>query len=406
MVVVQVHLWAGPEESKNEIPASAPAMVKDLLAVSGGVAGEGATGSMSSSFEDAIVAIKTARQLHRLIRGYCSALSVGSLGAVITLSSRSEPPVQIDGLLFQKQMPGAPGQVLIVGAVCESIGVIPGLQLQSVSERKVSLDSRGHAQEVLHLLPPAGPGEMIYEPIAREPIALGSAKGAEFMEAMDSGPAILDSGLATLPSTPSTDPGELTNGGGRSPDPPVERRFPIIWVAVGSVAAIAIVAAVFFLRPVSKTSTPLQGPTSADRTDVPTGPTPGSGPVDLPGGVHIDPPEPPERAPMSAQPSDKLARTAAKIAKDTKNTDVIRLKTTPAADEEVDEPKKEGPTKGVVLGLNQDEIRRTIEMADRDSGNGKYADAIRKYNYVLKSDPGNAAARAGLKRAIQNQDIR
>ena len=402
MVALQVHLWTRQDGAKSEIPASALAMVTDLLAVSGGVTEEGPTGaagSLAASFHDAVLAIKTARQLHRLIRGYCSALPAGSMGAVITLSSNAEPPVQIDvPLLLQTQALGAPGQVLVAGALSESVRAIPGLQFQPLSGGMVSLDGRGSPREVLHLLPPVDLGEMLYEPIATGPVRVEAPADGALVEAMDSASMVADTGVDAAPSGPSTGAGELVGIRGRSVDAPVERRFPMMWVVTGCVAVIVIVAVGFFLsRGPKRTITvdPPAIPTATNEKVAPGGSTSGSKPGS---GVVVDPSPPPEKPPVTAATTPVNPKTKVKP-----GTGKKVAETNPG--DEADEAKKEpsGKTAGLFTAAD---INGLIAKGDRDSGNGNYDRAILEYETALKYDPNNTAARAGKLKAIHNRDSR
>jgi hypothetical protein len=55
------------------------------------------------------------------------------------------------------------------------------------------------------------------------------------------------------------------------------------------------------------------------------------------------------------------------------------------------------------ISFSQEDITRSLAIAEKETGDGKYKEAIRDYTTILKHDPGNVRAKEGLERAIRNK---
>jgi hypothetical protein len=70
-------------------------------------------------------------------------------------------------------------------------------------------------------------------------------------------------------------------------------------------------------------------------------------------------------------------------------------------DTEAEATKKDGGDRPSI-SFSPDEINQLLAWADKASGDGKFDDAISKYRTILRRDPSNVRAKAGLARAIAN----
>lgn len=412
MVALEVHLWLPGGGAELEIPPSAIAMVTDFLSVRNGIPRGGASESLSAFFPDAVLAVKTARQLERLLRGYCSALPPGCVGAVIALMAQAELPVQIDlPLLSQMQAleVGSPVRVLLVGSLCESMRGIPGLQFRPMSGGMVSLDDQGLAREVMLLQPPSDLGEMKYEPIVPAPKKTLDSLDTEVAGGQSPVSTLGNSNIDAPRSTTSTHNAALVNSRARSTDATVERKSSMQRVVLGCVAAIVIVAVGLSLA--LRQPSPPQGevhtaPPAPKQSAQPADSTAVISPVSRAGKVTVLPPTPPEKVPVSVAKSVTPQKSTGKNAAENKVSEAshARQPKVDEADDSDDSPKKTA-TKTVGLFSHAD-ILELIAKAERDSGNGNYDAAISTFQTALKYEPGNVAAKAGLDKAKRNRDSR
>ena len=353
-VLLQVRLWSGAER-QAEPPDAAIAMIDDLLAVSLCVARPGRVGAPEAEFADAALAIRAARQLQRLIRGFAEASPMYFLGGCVTLSRVDEEVPAIDiALLTQTGMltPTKPGQIFLLGKICETARSIPGLQFQALSEGPVDPDEQGSSREALHLLAAAGVDDRPIE------FAPELAKPEPAVNSLESEiPAFIpeDSNFARSQSV-------------------IERISPLrrLFVGVGLAALGVILFSVFNHKSSPPPSPPSVRPTEANAPDMITTPAP------------LPPLFPAEVIPEGRR-KEKV------IAKKTPRSEVSAIET-----------EKEKPNTGA-LGFTPAEISSLIAKADQDADDGKYDRAIFEYRTVLKSEPGNGQAKEGLARAIRNK---
>ena len=131
---LQVRLWAGDGGSDAEVPAGALAMVQDFLGVSPCEPVEVGKSAASGVFSDVVQAVNAGRRLQRLVQGYNQAAH-GGLGAGLLLTSGDEAVSDEEMYeLRQKQAlsRAQPGQMFVIGALCDKVRSIPGLKFKEI----------------------------------------------------------------------------------------------------------------------------------------------------------------------------------------------------------------------------------------------------------------------------------
>jgi hypothetical protein len=416
-VQLYVRLWSGDGSEDPKVPAPARDMIADLLSISGCVMREEGPGLYSANFQDAVQAVRAARHLQRMIRGFCSGTEPGCVNGCVALANAEEPEPTLDlSLLHQTQVlqPAQPGQILLVGALCESARLIPGLQFHPLSGGVVAPDRSRRPRQVLHLLPPAsgqasGP-DAADQPIQYRITATGSRKRVTTAEIVAQSAARTPTAEAPLIAHRKGD-AAVSTGYGRDEEGARKKKVQTLWIAAGGVAAAAIVAGVVFLGSSHKAAapaaaTPVAGPKVVEAPAAATPPAvqpPATVPAVPP--TRVDPPPPPHVAPpvapaaASADGTDVPKPLTAKQKREQERAEA-REKKKAAAEEADGDPK---PPSGASL-ISPAEIPSLLASAEKDAGDGNYARAILKYKSILKSQPSNAAAKEGLRRAMSNRD--
>ena len=155
---------------------------------------------------------------------------------------------------------------------------------------------------------------------------------------------------------------------------------------LGGVAAVVVVGALLVLKPW-----------------VSHAPPPAARPVEAPASVATPPAASP--AAESATPAPAKPAAAEKVREAAAKSAAPAATAKPAAKPPALEAQHEQPTHGGG-GYTAEQLQAILDKADALSANGKYDDAIRNYNVVLASDPGNARARAGKERALSNKSLK
>ena len=392
-VLLQVTLWSPIDNAGMQVLPSALAMAGDLLAVSSCEIDVSSAASITATFPDVLQAIKAARHLDSLLFGfYCDAQSE-PINGCIALSKTDEPSpsVNID-LLRHAHSQTQPGDVIVIGKLCETARLVPGLQFQALSGGVVTPDNRGHPRTVLQLLPPPG-RYTIPEKRIEPPPAVAIDRTAVFVQVAETPTlAMKPMDLDSVGTTPVSRPASGTIPASapqiaafpRTDDVP-HRSVPVIgWVA--GVAAVVAVAAGILVRVSHKPQNP-QAPTAS------TGVSVGNLATTTPP-ISPDLPAPP------VEPRTGTANPAPIPPAKGKLPNPGRGRTPPDTD-----PKPQASVKSGGVKFFPTDIPYLMGKAERDSGDGRFTDAIREYRIVLELDPANAAANAGLARAIRNEAI-
>jgi hypothetical protein len=384
-VLLNVYLW---DAEGNDIPPLAVAMVGDLLASSPCELHGPSTSSVAASFPDAAQAVAAARRLGRLCRGFSRNVQSGQLEGCFFLCNLAEDQPGFESQWVERLPLMARqnnGQILLLGDLCQSAGSIPGLQFEAVFGLWVPPGA--DRRSLLKLMPPTQMEGYVDEPIE---VRTPSVKAATGPASTQASPPILPvaqvpvsvpvSGVA--PSLQADHP--QTTGAEMAGFSPVEsapkRQFPTRWVAMGGAAAMAVAAAAVLLQHPGRPGTPQQLVVPA------ASPTPAT--------VN---PAPPSTAPV-LQPAS--AGTGKKKPADTGH-DQPGDQTVAAP-----VPTKKEAGEGTNLPFLSEEISRSLAIAEKEVGDGKYDEAISTYNIILRKDPGNAQAISGRNKAIRNKGHR
>jgi hypothetical protein len=155
-------------------------------------------------------------------------------------------------------------------------------------------------------------------------------------------------------------------------------------IAAGTGVAILAGILLFFFTPIFRRMPPQ-----------PPAPSP-SGPVTTP----VAPTEPTDH-PVVTPPPVVVQKHTGETAHDKPPTGPVK-QSAPA--QTADAPPAENPDCNLAVTFTPAELSQLLVHAERDSGNGDFEAAIKKYQTVLCRQPNNEAAKQGLKKAIYNRD--
>ena len=393
--LLHVDLWsdtpsydrASARSGEINVLPSAIAMVGDLIAAVGGEFRESSTTSISASFPETIQAVNAARRLQRLVTGFSRASGERPLYACFTITNlkdaeaESDPdPTLLSCIDTVKQAQS--GEVLFIGGICETAKSIPGLQFKTPAGAPLSRKP-DQPPTILQLLPPEHMEGFVNEPTEpprkEQRLPLTTAPSAIPDQPVISMPAaaVLKSPApAVIPQIAATSAESVPSA---IPDP-LSLKIKPVWAIIG-VSSVAVLATVLIFGSLFKSS-----PKSPNKAQPSTGATTTSNPTASP-------------APQPPQPGGSIKSEPTKAA--TKPNEPVR--THPGKEAAVEEPKPPAPRGGHTVTFDQHEIDLLIARADKDTGDGKYDQAIREYNTVLSQDPSNALAKRGLAKALHNK---
>jgi hypothetical protein len=425
--LLQVDLWIdsmGDAGADYPVPDSALALVSDLLAAEGDDVRESSPGSFSASFRDIARAVSAARHIQRLVTGYSRASTAGPVNACVTLMDAGEA-----GSGLTMSHPGDwsglqrtnPGQVLFVGAICDSARSIPGLEFTELAASPEEIQSGGGA--ILQLLPPVhmegyvDEPEESWTPIASSDSPFAQQAAWERAESAEEEPLAkrlaMRAPAARVP---------LSTGGNEAAAKPGMPRWAIFGVAGVNLVALAVAVLVFgpmlknwSSKPAqpskepdgtSTTGQPPYGPSELSKTTTPQRPgatapaVPAAsfGPSELPRQPAA--PKPANAAPAKQREAAAApnSASAAAAAAEPAAAPVAAPAATPAA-------AGPGPAARAAprFTYSQSELASLLARAEKDAGDGKYDQAIREFKIVLEQEPSNVEAKQGLERAERNK---
>ncbi len=417
-VLLQVRMWTGDDVREVRVPPLARAMVADLLSISGCEIQEESEASFTANFQDAVHAVRAARHLQRMIRGFCSASEPGCLNGCVTLSNAEEPPPSLDlGLLHQTQVlhPALPGQIILVGGLCESARLIPGLQFAPLSGGVAAPDARGRVRTVLHLLPPASGEDAADKPIAFRVTSTGTKRRVTTAELVAMSNAAAEARMAAdgnageeaqlAAATRPAGKGPLVEEGDER-----KRKLPLLWIGIGGAAAAVVVGGLLLMSSPHKSAAPAATPASASiQPPVAEAPAPVALAPVAPAAVgpklpRVSPAAQPKPVAVVAEPvaaADSGEKPLSAKERRAQEKEELAAKKKAAAEGGEGDPK--APKGGAGL-ISAADINYLLSTAQKDAGDGKYDKAILEFQTVLKYEPSNAAAKEGLARATRNRD--
>jgi hypothetical protein len=396
-VLLQVFLWAGAAD----VPSPALAMVADLLQVRGGELRESTAGSIAATFSDAAVAVNAARNLQRLVQGFASAWQGGVLGGCTTLSFGSDAgdgvsAAELRGNSLLEQV--HPGQVVLLGSLCDAARAIPGLEFRALAGVALS-----HGRKALQLLPPRRMEGYIDEPFVPRAVSVEPVvSAAETVQPQPMTPRPPAYVLVSPPSGKSAAVAATApiSGSMRAVPPVVANEIGAFsrkektsgvglsrWVLLGGAAA-AVVGCVLLFMHGSKKASPVVTPAQqSEPTQTVT--EPAGNPVQA----------------ISDSRAVVTPVVSAKAKDSARRKDASHPATAPAQAEAATTPAPAEETHaGRGITFSPAEISLIIAHADKDSGNGNFDKAIEEYRSVLSREPANELAKRGLQRALYNKE--
>jgi len=389
-ILLHVDLWtdtpsfdrSSARSGEINVLPSALAMVGDLIAAVGGEFRESSTTSISASFPETVHAVNAARRLQRLVIGFSRASAERPLYACFTITNLKEADTDSDPSLLScidtvKQAQS--GEVLFLGGICETVKSIPGLQFKTPIGAPLSRKPE-QPPTILQLLPPEHMEGFVNEPVEtprkeeRLPLTTAPSNIPDQPVLFVPQPPVQKSAAPTIiPRISATSADTNSAAIPSSLSMKIKPRWAII-----SFSSVAVLATILIFVPIFRSS-PKPAP---NQLQPPTTSNPVASPA-LPPSQPSEPAhsEPPVKA--TAKPSEPA-------------------RPHPTKEVTAEEPKP-APRSGLAVTFNQQEIDILIARADKDTGDGKYDQAIREYNTVLSQDPTNALAKRGLAKALHNK---
>lgn len=386
-------------------------LIADLVGVSGGRVAEDGQAAMAARFDGSTRALVCAKRIQKSLEEFAACRLGEQVGVAIFLyrprsSDRTGYSSELVQLALQK---ARPGQILLAEDVWDGLRDLPGTDFRVIAtltgdaqsglkelmwttaERLAVLrDSVGNDSE-----PPAGATIIVHSPITRrealnEVISPAGADAAVVKEVTGAG-AQRTGQIANLAQdrapaferfqeSPSS---AFTDGLDEFSEQPLFTRNRIIMGALGLVLVAALVAVLF--RPSHVVRTPVAPqPDQTVGTETPATP------------AAVVAPEagdkPAQSAPATVTPVAKTPVAATQPQKPSRPVVDNRLKNKKDPGEEPPAPPSD------VGGLSQNDIPRLLSMAQADFEATHYDDARRKFKKVLALQPGNQAAKEGLRR--------
>jgi hypothetical protein len=430
---LQVRLWAGGGPAEDEVPAGALAMVEDFLGVSPCEPVELGPNEARALFSDLVQAVNAGRRLQRMVRGY-GKFADGAFGAALLLASCDEAVSEAEMYeLRQKQALSLaqPGQMFVVGALCDKVRAIPGLQFKEIDGAFAS-EGDAKPRRAMLILPAAGearssPAEemktRLVESFAKSPgqeDRLDARKAAPLVLARVGSKAGSEAaGAGGVPAgkdnAKEVEAGMAAAGADKAAPRQSLWSRPQVRLASGCAVALVVLAAVALAMHGRSSSTKEVQVASTPASSVAT---PAVAAVAPAAAAHGGNPAPAKEtdagkgrkkadaapvAPVAAPPAPARkpdAQANAEVAKREPE------KPAPAPPAETQQPERAPSSGGISVTYSAEDIANLLARADRDSGDGKYDLAIKEYQSILSHDRGNQRAKDGLARAKRNKGDR
>jgi hypothetical protein len=366
-------------------------MISDLISASGGLQVGDAGAGMVAQFEYPSLAFRTAKRIQWSLLEFCQHRSEQCLGAAIVIyDSRDFPSesggsssLEICALLECLE----PAQILVSASAGKQLQEIPGFQLRAFPPAQHGSSSwqRGvqelvwtsqanfeHVQQTLKNVGQAWKGEK-------------NSASAPTIDLNGFGPRAAQPTLLRGEPPPPVLNGDRDNLLSELVDPkPDTRGFGprALWWSLAAVGALAVVVFMILLprlhrKAVVLESTPVIQPTPTSETST----------------VKVETPPQPEPSNDNAQVSPP------------KPVDDLRTPSRIKAPEQ----STHAQSKKVVEyeGMTEKDIPFLIRKAEADAGAGRYEDARREFDIVLRLDPSSSQAKDGLRKLnLSEQETR
>jgi hypothetical protein len=342
-------------------------LMADVLTASGGqlVAESGPT--LTAQFDRPERAVNAARRLQRALYAFAESPDAAGFAASIVIHKpedqvRTRPALAVDELLWPDF--AAPGQILVSGSAHEILQFVPGLQFRPVPLEDGS--SSPVYQELLWIDPGALDAWRALVVAASQVVrptdqARRSDVGVAEVEALAE-----DSPVETL----EDQYGDEFEASISSSDSPGKQKRLLIAGGMMLLALVAVLGLVLHMK--SKIS---------DRANVPQEP----------------------KIPIAVQPTARGQESA----NPSTSSEKQRALTEKAKPEPAELPTPANPHRatreaetGVAgyEGFTVKQVPQLVRKAEKDAGAGNYDSAKREYEIVLKLQPGNTAAKEGLRK--------
>jgi hypothetical protein len=381
-----VRMWT---EQGYEAPPMALAMIEDLLAASPCEVKDRTPLKVTATFQDVLASLNTARRLQRLVQGYSRTSSDRRLGGCFVVFSAEDANYEVEAFfphILSEMRLKEDSQIWFVGNLCRSVRTIPGLHFETASDTAT----------VLRLMPfrrednIGEPDLWVPPPNDRPQTSTVDNLAITSIEDEISAIHAYESPIIPLAPAPVL---ETVAAVEEKASPTIGTssgtRFPKLWLLMGGTAAVIVVAVAMIVSHFSKSQAPV-GETGNRNSSVKTGQpttteTIPSSQTTPPAVSSTDKPTSHDKGPETPPRRDNPSTRQTRVTKD-----------------ESGSGKPDTSRVGGIV-FTAAEINSLIEHADKDSGDGKFDDAISKYQTVLKREPTNARALEGLERARRNR---
>lgn len=415
--VLLVRLWktdaagqSGPQSDPMFWKSAAPAvsLILDLIAASGGAAGETHGNILTANFSGIQSALSAARRLQWAVQGLAEAETLRTTAvAVLVHSGEDEPGRKADRSLFSLLNKAAAGQILLTEKTCLHLRDLPGYALRAAAQSGL--------QELLWR-GPEGDSACVSDEKALAQLIQRQGVAVNVEAAASEAPTVAAPGI-TMGAQGATRPAHADSANQDAETRPSPLRGKPLWLIGGVCAAVLLIVLIFVLShknpPVAATpavAAPASNVVTAPKAEIPASPAAGSGgqpPATAPG----QPANPADSAAKEQPPLSKAALRAAakeakKEAKEEAKREHEREQPPPRTVEDSGPPVITPKSSGGRCYLDQQEVPEELDTAERSLARGLYNDAERQFGAVLACEPGNGRARSGLDRVRKAQTER
>jgi hypothetical protein len=371
---ISVRLW----NSASGVSGSAPSLwesenpdgglVLDLIAASEGVpvAREGEV--LVAGFSSFYLAILAARRLQWAVQGFSEVGNPQAPCLAVLVHAPEDAPGQTAGGNFPRSLKHAtPGQILLTAEASRSFENLPGFPMKAASGKGL--------RELLWHVPEDQSTRNSDEQILSQLVEQQAAQAAQDARNQPQ----------VQPAQPDTVLTEAVVTGELEPPRFEFSREKSRWVIGGVALAVVVLAVVAILifhgKPNPASEQAQAAPLPAAASGAPVAQPSSAGPANPVGRAET-------------QTQTRAGKNGAKGAEKSLEATAPAIAPQPAA-----KPAEPPPAPRGRCDLEPSQYSGQIDLAWKNLGRGKYADAQREFGAVLTCDPGNGRAREGLERA-------
>ncbi len=386
---ISVRIWpatATAESALSMVSSESPAvwLALDLIAASGGVPVASQGEALVAGFPSFQSAILAARRLQWAMQGFSEAGEQQAVSLAVLVHSPEDAPNQAaGGALLVPGEQAVPGEILLTEKARQGFENLPGLPMMAAPGDDL--------RELLWRCPDEQATSSSDEEVLSQLI---EEQGARSLPPEEPHPTVIsDVGLAADAATSGLESFQPERPRGRSR-----------WVmAVSAVTLVALAAGAFLYWSHQESAPAVEQSPAQTQTPVQTQ-TPPATTTNPPAAQGAQTPSTSPAQPAKLTRAEALA--AAKAAKNGKGA----AKPAEQQAEEKPQPEKPPPEKPPPprpqpeaqrghCELEQSQVNGQVDLAWKNLGRGKYADAKREFAAALACDPGNSRAKDGLERA-------